>query len=100
MGCASIKKSFQDITVEMRGVLGNKIMLINTLGFSRLDFMRPFDGTFSEGKAVNAAGLLTAGGKPAIMWTSNPSQVIAGGDFFFPAAFVHGNFSHGPFSRS
>ena len=48
-----------------------RVMLMNSLGFSSLSFMPSFDGTFSEGRQINAVGLLGAGGMVNIMWTGN-----------------------------
>ena len=49
-------------------------MLMNSLGFSSLSMMPSYDGTFSEGRAINAVGLLGAGGMVNIMWTGNAAE--------------------------
>ena len=68
----SMKRSYLEVIAGTRQALGTgKIMLMNSLGYSSLSFMPSFDGTFSEGKAVNAAGLLGAGGMVNIMWTTS-----------------------------
>ncbi len=66
----SFKKSYTQVIHECRKTLGNdKIMLMNTLGYSMISMMKSYDGTFSEGKAINAVGLLGAGGMISILWT-------------------------------
>eukprot|EP00656_Telonema_subtile_P046598 TRINITY_DN5308_c0_g2_i1.p1 TRINITY_DN5308_c0_g2~~TRINITY_DN5308_c0_g2_i1.p1 ORF type:complete len:204 (+),score=49.38 TRINITY_DN5308_c0_g2_i1:219-830(+) len=49
-------------------------MLMNSLGYSSISMMEHYDGTFSEGKAVNAVGLLGAGGTVNILWTTNYAE--------------------------
>jgi len=53
--------------------LGSGIMLMNTYGNCRLDMLRHYDGQFSEGRAVNAVGLLGAR-SPAVLWTYNSQE--------------------------
>lgn len=52
---------------------GNGIMLMNTLGNARLDQLRWYDGTFSEGSSVNGVGILGAA-SPAILWTYDENE--------------------------
>lgn len=86
---SSMKKSYIAAIGAVRSVLGKeRVMLMNSLGYSSLSLMeghacdridgltltlRPWltgiDGTFSEGRAVNAVGLLGAGGMVSILWT-------------------------------
>ena len=47
---------------------GAGIMLMNTYGNARLDTLRHYDGSFSEGNGVNGVGLLGLL-SPAILWT-------------------------------
>jgi hypothetical protein len=51
-------------------------MLMNTVGNCRIDMLRHYDGTFSEGHGVNAVGLLGAR-SPAILWTYTSSECCA-----------------------
>jgi len=53
--------------------VGNGIMMMNGLGNSRLDNYRYYDGTFSEGYAVNGEGFLSAF-SPGILWTYDSSE--------------------------
>lgn len=53
---------------------GKGIMMMNGVGNSRLDNYRYYDGTFSEGYAVNGEGLLSIM-SPGILWTYDPSEV-------------------------
>ena len=46
------------------------VMLQNALGFAQLSLYKSFDGTFSEGHIVNAAGILGARSS-SILWTAN-----------------------------
>lgn len=74
----SLRVSFQHTADRIRAAIddpqcgggsqpaGPRLMLLNT-GVSRLDLMKPFDGTFSEFHAINAVGLLGAA-SPAILW--------------------------------
>lgn len=58
----SLKRSYLDVIAGIRGVLKtDKVMLMNSLGYSSISFMKDIDGTFSEGKAFNAVGILGAG---------------------------------------
>eukprot|EP01051_Picozoa_sp_SAG22_P007710 SAG22_NODE_552_length_9177_cov_15.661489_4_plen_490_part_00 len=68
----SMKRSYLEVIEKIRGVFGaEKVMLMNSLGYSSLSMMPSYDGTFSEGRAINAVGILGAGGMVNIMWTSN-----------------------------
>jgi hypothetical protein len=67
-----------EVIAKIRDVLGRgNVMLMNSLGFSSLSMMPSYDGTFSEGRAINAVGLLGAGGMVNIMWTSNNMECCA-----------------------
>ena len=88
---ASLKLSYLAMTRDLRTALGAAIaaapapapgapspsgagiMLMNTLGNARLDQLRWYDGTFSEGSAVNGVGILGAS-SPAILWTYNSGE--------------------------
>lgn len=51
----SMKRSYLEVIEKVRGVFGTeKVMLMNSLGFSSLSFMPSYDGTFSEGRQINA----------------------------------------------
>ena len=76
---ASLKVAYQRMIADLRAVLdagpsaargmnGAGIMMMNVLGNARLDVFRHYDGIFSEGSLVNAAGLLGAM-SPTILWT-------------------------------
>jgi hypothetical protein len=47
-------------------------MLMNSLGFSSLSLMPSYDGTFSEGRQINAVGLLGAGAAKTSPFPSLP----------------------------
>lgn len=61
----------RDMLVDGRG--DENIMLINTFGYSMLSLMGPYDGSFSEGKAVSAVGLLGLF-SPAILWVYSADE--------------------------
>jgi hypothetical protein len=53
----SLKRSYLEVIAGIREVIGSsKVMLMNSLGYSSISFMKDIDGTFSEGKAINAVG--------------------------------------------
>jgi hypothetical protein len=57
----------------VEGVFGSeKVMLMNSLGFSSLSLMPSYDGTFSEGRQINAVGLLGAGAAKTSPFPSLP----------------------------
>ena len=59
----SMKRSYLEVIAKLRAAVGTtKVMLMNSLGYSSLSMMPSYDGTFSEGRAINAVGLLGAGG--------------------------------------
>ena len=67
-----MKRSYLEVIAKLRAAVGTtKVMLMNSLGYSSLSMMPSYDGTFSEGRAINAVGLLGAGGMVNIMWTAN-----------------------------
>jgi hypothetical protein len=90
---ASLKLSYLAMTADLRAALsvstamrqkaaaistspapaGSGIMMMNTVGNARLDQLRWYDGTFSEGSAVNGVGILGAA-SPAILWTYNEGE--------------------------
>lgn len=71
----SLKRSYLEAVSAVRDVLGTqRAMLINSAGYVSTTFMRSYDGTFSEGKAVNAVGLLGAGGYVTILWTYSADE--------------------------
>ena len=81
----SFKRAFASATSKVRAGMaarrakaGPKVMLANTLGYAMLSLMGPFDGSFSEGSAVNAVGLLGLR-SPAILWTYGESAWKVGG---------------------
>ena len=69
--------SWVSITRQLRKILGNdKTILYNTVGFASLSLLRYTDGTFSEGRQVNAAGLLGIT-SPSILWTYDATECCA-----------------------
>lgn len=58
---------------------GSGIMLMNTGGNARVDQLRWYDGTFSEGHAVNGVGILGAA-SPATLWTYNEDECCSSPD--------------------
>jgi hypothetical protein len=58
---------------RLHNMSGDGIMMVNTVGNGRLDQFRYFDGSFSEGSAVNGVGILGAR-SPAILWTYDASD--------------------------
>ena len=83
----SLKRSYLEVIAGIREVVGTKfVMLMNSLGYSSLSFMPSYDGTFSEGMAFNAVGILGAGGMVNIMWTASAGECCsspAGSDLYF-----------------
>ena len=96
----SLKRSYLEVIGGIRGVLGtDKVMLMNSLGYSSISFMKDIDGTFSEGKAFNAVGLLGAGGMVNIMWTSNAGECCgteAAADVYFQRRLYMGVYPMAP----
>ena len=79
------------------GGAGAKVMLLNAYGYGMLSLMAAFDGTFSEGSAINAVGLLAVQ-TPAILWTYGPTAWAANGfDQFAQTHLYMGVFPMAPF---
>ena len=94
---ASLKVSYASIIADLRGAmtaalatkttsttttttpLGQGIMLMNCVGNARIDMLRHYDGGFSEGYAINAAGLLGLR-MPSILWTKNANECCSTAD--------------------
>lgn len=71
---------------------GAGLMLMNTLGNARMDSLRHYDGTFSEGNGVSGVGLLGLM-SPAILWTYDTAECCssaARADLFFQAQLYLG----------
>ena len=49
-----MKRSYLEVIAEIREAVGGRerIMLMNSLGYSSLSLMPSYDGTFSEGRCV------------------------------------------------
>ncbi len=70
---AAVAKSAKSDSPGSSTPRGSGIMMMNTGGNARLDQLRWYDGTFSEGHAVNAVGILGAA-SPAILWTYDQGE--------------------------
>lgn len=116
---ASLKLSYLAMTADLRAALsvstatrqqaaaistspvpaGSGIMMMNTVGNARLDQLRWYDGTFSEGSAVNGVGILGAA-SPAILWTYNEGECCSSPEqaaLFFQAQLYMGVCPMAPF---
>jgi hypothetical protein len=81
------------------GATSGKVMLSNTVGYSWLPMMEPFDGTYSEGNRVNAVGILGCV-STAILWTSSSHELgltNTTADAFFQTRLRLGVFPQAPF---
>ena len=100
----SMKRSYLDVMSAVRHEIGaNHVMLMNSLGYSSLSFMPSYDGTFSEGTAFNAVGLLGAGGMVNIMWTSSAAEcctTAAHSDLYFQRRLFMGVYPMAPIPAS
>jgi hypothetical protein len=96
----SMKRSYLEVIEKIRDVFGKeKVMLMNSLGYSSLSLMPSYDGTFSEGRQINAVGLLGAGGMVNIMWTSNNKECCPDephSDLFFQRRMYMGVYPMAP----
>ena len=96
----SMKRSYLEVIRGIRATMGREgVMLMNTLGYSSLSMMADYDGTFSEGRAINAVGLLGAGGMVNIMWTSSNLECCrheAAADIYFQQRLYMGVYPMAP----
>jgi len=79
--------------------LGSGVMLMNTVGNSRLDMMRHYDGIFAEGHAVSGVGLLGLR-SPAILWLYSAAECCstpAAAGAYFQTHLYLGAFPMAPF---
>eukprot|EP00755_Sulcionema_specki_P018205 Sspe_Gene.66321::Locus_39186_Transcript_1_1_Confidence_1.000_Length_2040::g.66321::m.66321 len=72
----SLEVAWRNTTAMLRDEVGDKVMLMNTMGYAWLPLMKWMDGTFSEGGNVNAAGLLGLR-SPAVLWTYDAKECCA-----------------------
>ena len=69
---SSLKKSYIKAISAIRQVFGDqRIILMNSLGYSCISLMVGIDGTFSEGRQVSAVGILGSAGMVSILWTEH-----------------------------
>lgn len=96
----SMKRAFRDTTASLRKQMdsnrSHSCMMLNTLGYSMLSLMGPFDGTFSEGHAVNAVGLLGIV-SPSILWTYTNADFDGDFDAFARRHLYMGTYPMAPF---
>ena len=83
----SLKRAYMNVTnalqAQMQAQGRDTGMLINTYGYACLSLMAPYDGSFSEGHAISAVGLLGIV-SPAIMWTYDTRECCSSRAAFDP----------------
>ena len=91
----NMQRSYLEVTGTVRARLDTKpgkVMLSNAVGYAWLPFMRPFDGTYSEGGNTNAVGILGAV-STSILWNYNTDD----GDAMLQTRLRMGVFPQAPF---
>jgi len=101
-----MKISFLQTSEKLRDLINQKnpktFMLLNTLGVSRADYLQSYDGTYSEGQAVNAVGLLGLV-STSILWTYTADECCSSqkrADNYFQIHLYMGVYPMAPFPEN